>query len=166
MAVKEFSFDISAELDMQELKNAIEQTKKEIVNRFDFKDILKEIDFNEKEKNITILSTGEKRVEAIFDVLQSKAIKRNISLKSLKLDKFESASGGNTKGTIKIIDAIDKDSAKKIVQKIKDLKLKVQASINGDIVRVSGKDKDELQKVIQTIKNEEFELALNFINFR
>lgn len=164
--VKEHSFDITAELDFQELKNAFEQTKKEIVNRFDFKDIPKEVELNEKAKSITIISSNENKVDSIFDVLTSKAMKREIPYKAFKKGEYEKASGGNTKLVVGIIDSISQTDAKKIVKEIKDTRLKVQASIQGETVRVSGKALDDLQQVIAHLKTLEIDSPLNFVNYR
>ena len=163
---KEHSFDISAEIDKQELKNAIEQAKKEITNRYDFKGLTAQIDYNEKNKLITLLTTSDNKADAMKDILLSKAIKRGISPKALKETKRESASGGNIKVYISIVDTISSDEAKSITKEIKSLKLKVQASIRGDIVRVTGKSIDDLQTCIKAIKEKDLEIPLNFINLK
>lgn len=163
---KEHSFDISAEIDKQELKNAIEQTKKEVANRYDFKGLKAEIDYNEKNKIITLLSSSDNKADAIKDILISKIIKRGISSKALKEQKRESASGGNTKVYLNIIDSISSDDAKNIVKNIKSLKLKVQASIRGDVVRVTAKSIDDLQVCMKTIEAEDLEIPINFTNLK
>ncbi len=163
---KEHSFDISAEIDKQELKNAIEQAKKEIKNRYDFKGLTAEIDYNEKAKSITLLTTSDNKADAMKDILLSKVIKRGISPKAIKEQKRESASGGNTKVYISITDSISSDDAKSIVKEIKSLKLKVQASIRGDIVRVTAKSIDDLQNCIKAVKEKDLDIPLNFINMK
>ena len=163
---KEHSFDISAEIDKQELKNAIEQAKKEVGSRYDFKGIAAEIDYNEKTKSITLLCTSDNKADARKDILLSKMIKRCISPKALSETKREQASGGNVRVFINIKDSISSDDAKTIVKEIKALKLKVQASIRGDIVRVVGKSIDDLQNCIKAIKEKDMDLPLNFINMK
>jgi len=163
---KEHSFDISAEIDKQELKNAIEQAKKEIQNRYDFKGLVADIDYNEKNKLITLLSTSDNKADAMKDILLSKAIKRGLSPKALKETKRESASGGNVKVYMAIVDTISSDDARNITKEIKALKLKVQASIRGDIVRVTAKSIDDLQTCIKAIKEQDLDIPLNFINLK
>ncbi len=163
---KEHSFDITAQIDKQELKNAIEQAKKEINNRYDFRGIKAEVDYNENAKIINLTTTSDNKADAMFDMLVSKAIKRGISPKALKEHKRESVGGGNTKLTVSINDTISKDDARKIVKEIKDLKLKVQASIRGEEVRVVGKSIDDLQSAISAIKQRDMDIPLNFTNLK
>lgn len=166
MAAKEHSFDISAKVDIQEFKNALEQAKKEIANRFDFKDDkTKEITFNEKEKSLTILATSENKAKTIKDIFDSKLIKRNLSLKVLKETSKDNSSGGNLKITYKLNDTLDDKNAKTINAEIKNQKFKVQTQIQGNEIRVKSKDIDELQKVIAHLKKMELEISLNFGNF-
>ncbi|NOX15783.1 MAG: YajQ family cyclic di-GMP-binding protein [Epsilonproteobacteria bacterium] len=163
---KEHSFDITAQIDKQELKNAIEQAKKEIVNRYDFRGLKAEVDYNENAKAIYLTTTSDNKADAMFDILVSKAIKRGISSKALKELKRDSIGGGNTKITVSINDTISKDDARKIVKEIKDLKLKVQASIRGEEVRVVGKSIDDLQTAITAIKSRDLDIPLNFTNMK
>jgi uncharacterized protein YajQ (UPF0234 family) len=163
---KEHSFDITAQIDKQELKNAIEQAKKEITNRYDFRGLVADVDYNENAKTIFLTTTSDNKADAMFDILISKAIKRGISSKALKEFKRDSVGSGNTKVTVSINDTISKDDARKIVKEIKDLKLKVQASIRGDEVRVVGKSIDDLQTAISAIKERDLEIPLNFINMK
>jgi len=163
---KEHSFDITAQIDKQELKNAIEQAKKEITNRYDFRGLNAKVDYNENSKVIYLTTTSDNKAEAMFDILISKAIKRGISSKALKEVKRETVGSGNTKITVTINDTISKDDARKIVKEIKDLKLKVQASIRGDEVRVVGKSIDDLQNAIAAIKKRDLDLPLNFTNMK
>jgi uncharacterized protein YajQ (UPF0234 family) len=163
---KEHSFDITAEIDKQELKNAIEQAKKEITNRYDFRGLVADVDYNENAKTISLTTTSDNKADAMFDILISKAIKRGISSKALKEFKRDSVGGGNTKVIVSINDTISKDDARKIVKEIKDLKLKVQASIRGEEVRVVGKSIDDLQTAIAAIKERDLEIPLNFTNMK
>jgi len=164
---KEHSFDISAKVDMQEMKNAIDQSEREIENRFDFKgDKVKEITLSEKEKSITIVAASDNKADAIVDILKSKIIKREISPKAIKETKRESASGGNIKVVFGIKDVIDAESAKKISAEIKNSKIKVQSSIQGDEIRVKGKSLDDLQATIALVRAMDLEIALKFENFR
>ncbi|EES90009.1 YajQ family cyclic di-GMP-binding protein [Helicobacter canadensis] len=166
MASKEHSFDLSAKVDIQEFKNALEQAKKEIANRFDFKDDkVKDLDFNEKEKSLTILAASENKAKTIKDILDSKLIKRNLSLKVLKEVSKDNASGGNLKITYKLNDALDDKNIKAINAEIKNQKFKVQTQIQGNEIRIKSKDIDELQKVIAHLKKMELEISLSFGNF-
>lgn len=163
---KEHSFDISAKLDMSEMKNAVIQAQKEVDNRYDFKGITKEIDFNQSAKTLILISASDNKVDAIKDILISKMNKRNISINSLEEVKAEDSSGGNRKFTYKIIDTIEKDEAKTIQSEIKNLKLKVTAVNQGDEIRVSGKNLDDLQNVMRHLKSLELKAPLVFDNFR
>ena len=163
---KEHSFDISAEIDKQKFKDAYEQAKKVITNRWDFKGIACEFDHNEKAKTVTLVTTTDSKADAMVDALVSEAIKRGISGKALKELKREPAGGSKVKVTVSIVDAISSDDAKKIVKEIKDLKLKVQASIRGDVVRVEGKSIDDLQEAIAAIRGCEFDFPVNFTNLK
>jgi uncharacterized protein YajQ (UPF0234 family) len=163
---KEHSFDISAKLDMQEMKNALIQAQKEIDNRYDFKGIIKEYDLNINAKILTLLSDSDNKVDAMKDILISKMNKRGVSINSLEELKAEDASGGNRKFTYKIVDSIEKDEAKKIQQEIKSLKIKVSAANQGDEIRVTGKNIDDLQKVMKHLKSQDFKAPLVFDNFR
>lgn len=163
---KEHSFDITAELDEQEMKNAIEQAKKEVGNRYDFKGLKAEIDYNPKGKIITLTSSSDAKAEAMMDIVISKAIKRGIPAKAINEIKREQVGGGNTKITLSIVDTISKEDAKKIVKAIKDQKLKVQAQIRGEEVRVVGKSINDLQACITAVKALDIDAPLNFINMK
>ncbi len=163
---KDHYFDISAKLDMMEMKNAIVMAQKEVATRFDFKGIIAEIDLNEKAKTLSLSSSSDQKIDALKDILISKLIKRNIAGKSLEEVKTEGISGGNTKVIYRIVDTIDRDEAKQIVKAIKDAKLKVTPSIQGDEVRVSGKKIDDLQAVIARVKELEVKAPLVFGNFK
>ncbi len=166
MAAKEHSFDISAKLDMSELKNAVIQAQKEVDNRYDFKGLKAEIDFNQGAKSLTLISLSDNKVDAIYDILISKMNKRGLSINSLDEAKKEDSSGGNRKYTYAIIDSIKADEAKQIQTEIKNLKLKVKAVNQGDEIRVTGKNIDDLQKIMKHLKSLEFKSPLVFDNFK
>lgn len=165
MAVKEHYFDISAKLDMSEMKNAIIAAQKEVETRYDFKGIPKEIELNEKAKTVTLLSSSEQKIDAMKDMVISKMNKRGVNINSIDEGKLENASGGNKKMIFKLIDSIEKDEAKKIVSEIKNLKLKVTTAILGDEIRVTSKNIDDLQAVMKHVKSLEFKSPLVFGNF-
>ena len=163
---KEHYFDITAKLDMMEMKNAIVMAQKEVANRFDFKGLVAEIDLNEKAKTLSLSSSSEQKIDALKDIVISKLIKRGISGKSLEEVKTEGISGGNSKIIYRIVDTIDKAEAKEIVKAIKSMKIKVTPSIQGDEVRVSGKKIDDLQAVIKKVKSLDLKAPLVFGNFK
>ncbi len=158
------SFDIVSQVDFQEVDNALNQTRKEVAQRYDFKGSKTEI-ADEKEK-ITITSDDDFKVGAVVDILQSKLVRRGISLKALVYGKIEPAGGGLSRQVITIQQGIETEKAKQIVKAIKDSKLKVQAQIQGDQVRVTGKKRDDLQDAIALLKQKDFDLPLQFVNFR
>lgn len=163
---KDHYFDITAKLDMMEMKNCIIQAQKELATRFDFKGVVADIELNEKAKTVTLSSSSEQKIDALKDILISKLIKRDIAGKSLDEVKTEGISGGNMKVIYRIVDSIDKEEAKKIVKAIKDMKLKVTPSIQGDEVRVSGAKIDDLQRVMSEVKTLELNAPLVFGNFK
>ncbi len=163
---KDHYFDITAKLDMMEMKNCVIQAQKELATRFDFKGVVAEIELNEKAKTVVLSSSSEQKIDALKDILISKLIKRDIAGKSLEEVKSDGMSGGNVKVTYRIIDSIDKDEAKKIVKAIKDMKLKVTPSIQGDEVRVSGAKIDDLQRVMSEVKTLDLNAPLVFGNFK
>lgn len=164
---KDSSFDIVSEFDFQELVNSVDQTKREINSRFDLKDTNSKIEI-EEQKKLVITSSDDLRVKNILDILYSKMAKRGLSLKILDAQKVEHALGGNVRQEFILQKGIEQDLAKKIVACIKSAKLKVQASIQADQVRVSGKNKDDLQEVIQLLrdKQDDFNVPLQFVNYR
>ena len=166
MAVKEHQFDISAKLDLQEMKNAVIQAQKEIDTRYDFKGISKEIDLNAGAKTLTLVTSSDNKIDAMRDVLISKMNKRGISINSLEELKKEDSSGGNRKYSYKVVDTIEKDEAKIIQNEIKSLKLKVSAVNQGDEIRVTGKNIDDLQTIMKHLKTLELKAPLVFDNFR
>ncbi len=161
---KDASFDIVSKLDLQEVDNAVNQANKEIETRFDFKNSKSKIEFGED--SITLYSDDEYKLTAVYDVLQSKCVKRGVSLKALKLGKVEPASGGTVRQSVTLQQGIDQDTAKTITKLVKDSKIKVQASIQGDQVRVSGKSRDDLQAVIQLLQSSDMPVPLQFVNYR
>ena len=162
----EHSFDISAAVDMMEVKNALETAKKEIAARYDFKGLAAEVELNEKEKIITLLGSSDNKIDALKDIVISKLIKRNIPPVAVTESKRESASGANIKATLKLNDTLDSENAKKITKAIKDAKLKVTAAIRGEEVRVSGKSIDDLQECIRLVKGLNLELPISFKNLK
>lgn len=164
---KECSFDIVSEFDRQELVNAVDQVKRDVASRFDLKDSNSSVEL-EADKAITVTTADEMKLKNIYDILQSKLVKRNISIKVLDPQPIENALGGNVRQVYKLKKGLTQELAKKIVADIKDLKKKVQASIQGDQVRVSGKDKDELQSIIQALRKYEdkYDYPLQFTNYR
>lgn len=160
------SFDIVSEINLQEVDNAVNQAAKEIATRFDFRGTGSEISFDKITKIIKLSSNSEDKIENIISVLQSKAIKRGIDIKSLKKNKIEPAGGQTMRCNLNLVEGIDKENAKKITAFIKDLKIKVQAAIHDDKVRVTSKKRDDLQEAIQNLKKQNFEVPLQFNNFR
>jgi len=163
---KDHYFDITAKLDMMEMKNAIVMAQKEIATRFDFKGVTAEIDLNENAKILSLSSSSDQKIDALKDIVISKLIKRGIAGKSLEEVKTEGISGGNTKVIYRIVDTIDKAEAKEIVKAIKAMKVKVTPSIQGDEVRVSGKKIDDLQVVMAEVKGLDLKAPLVFGNFK
>ena len=160
------SFDIVSQVDLQEIDNAINQSMKEVGTRYDFRGSRNEITWNREEKKITFLAADDMKLKSLKEILQTKLSKRGISVKSLKFSDPEKALDGMVRQGAEIIQGIAHEKAKEIVKKIKDLKLKVQASIQDEQIRVSGKNKDDLQTVIQFVKNSIQDLPLQFINYR
>lgn len=161
---QEFSFDVVSKTDMQEVTNAIQQAKRELSTRFDFKGSKSEIDLTGEE--IVLLSDDKQKLKSVRDILEDKLVKRKVSLKAMDYQTVEDASMGTVRQRAKIVQGIETDKAKEIVRAIKDAKIKVQASIQGDQVRVTGKTKDELQRAIALIKEKDFAIPLQFVNYR
>lgn len=161
---KDCSFDVVSEVDMQEVDNAVNQAIKEIGTRYDFRGSKSEISL--EGDTIKLIGDDEYKLGAVVDVLKGKMVKRNVSIKNLEFGKVEAASGATVRQLVTIKKGISQENAKKVTKAIKDMKIKVQASIQGDQVRVSGKDKDDLQAVIQMLKNLDMPVELQFTNFR
>ena len=158
------SFDVVSQVDMQEVSNALQQTRKEVEQRYDFKGSKTEI---EQEKNVVkITSDNDFKVKAVVDILQSKLVKRNINLKSLEYGKIEPAAGSTARQLITIHQGLDTEAAREVVKLIKDTKIKVQAQVQDDQVRVTGKKRDDLQAVIQALRAAEFRRPLQYVNMR
>jgi cyclic-di-GMP-binding protein len=163
----ENTFDIVNKLDMQEVANAIQQALKEIHTRFDLKDSKSNIEIEGKEKNeIVIHSLDEYKLKAVNEILQQKLVKRGVSLKGLTYAAVEAAAGATVRQKITLTQGIPIEKAKEIVKTIKDSKMKVNASIQGDVVRVSGKDRDALQTAIALLRQKDFGVDLQFTNYR
>jgi hypothetical protein len=163
---QENSFDVVSKLDMQEVANAILQAKKEIETRFDFKGSKSDIELKEKESEILLTSDDEVKLKSVRDVFEGRLVKRKVHLKSLDYQKVEPAAMGTAKQRVKLIQGLDSDKARAVVKAIKDTKIKVQASIQGDQVRVAGKNRDDLQKVMQVLREGDFGAPLQFVNYR
>lgn len=159
-----YSFDVVSEVDMQEVDNAVNQALKEISQRYDFKGSKTELVLGEDE--IRISSDDEFKLNAVVEILRSKFVKRGLSVKALDLGKVEKGSLGTVKQVGKIVKGISKEKAKEIVSDIKNSKIKVQAQIMDNQVRVSGKDKDDLQAAISLLKGKDYNVALQFTNYR
>ena len=160
------SFDIVSKVDYQEIDNVVNSVKRELGNRYDFKDSNFSISFNKKEENITIKAEDDYKLEQIASSLKIYATKSNINTKFFSFGDVEKLGGQNVGQNIKILQGIDKDNSKKIIKKVKDSKLKIQSSIQGDEVRVVGKKIDDLQNIMSQIKSTDLSISVQFINFR
>lgn len=161
---QDFSFDVVSKTEMQEVANAVQQAQKELAQRFDFKGSKSSIELSGEE--IVLLSDDEGKLRSVKDILESKLVKRHVALKALDYQKIEAAQMGTVRQRAKIVQGIETEKAKAIVKTIKDAKLKVQASIQSDQVRVVGRSKDDLQKAIALIKENDFGIPLQFTNYR
>ena len=162
---QDFSFDVVSKLDLQEVENAVNQANKEIQTRFDFKGSVSRMDWDKKEV-ITLFSDDEQKLKSVIDILQSKLIKRGISLQALDYQKIEPAEKATVRQPVKLKQGIESEKAKAIVKAIKDAKIKVQASIQGDQLRIASKSKDDLQFTMNFIRGQDFGLPLQFTNYR
>jgi hypothetical protein len=161
----ENSFDIVSKVDLQEVSNAIQNALKEIHTRFDLKDSKSDIQLEGKEA-LVLSSADEYKLKAVTDILQSKLVKRGVPIKALSYGTVESAAGSSVRQKITMQQGIPIEKAREIVKLIKDSKKKVQASIQGDTVRVSGKDRDSLQEVIALLRGHDFGIDMQFTNYR
>lgn len=166
MAKDNFSFDVVSEVDLQEADNAVNQAKKELFQRFDFKNTNSSIDFNRAEKKITLVSTDDFKMKSLGDILASKMVKRGVHLKSLTFKDPVKVFGGNLQQEVELASGISKERAKELTKIIKDLGLKVQTQIEGEKIRVFSPKKDDLQTVITHLRKIDFPLALSFTNYR
>ena len=160
------SFDIVNELDLQEVDNAVNNVRKEVETRYDFKGVITEMEFNRKTKVLSLVTGDEMKIRAIRDMLISHFVRRKVDPKAMEFSEPENTSRGQLKQEIKLHDGIDKDAARKLVKIIKDSKLKVQAAIQDEQVRVTGKQIDDLQAVMALLKGTELELPLQFVNMK
>jgi uncharacterized protein YajQ (UPF0234 family) len=159
------SFDVVSKVDLQEVKNAIDQASKEVHTRFDLKDTKSTIVL-EGEEVIQLASASDYSLKAVIEILSQRMVKRGISLKNLEFEKIEAAANSSVRQKIKLKQGVNSDAAKKIVAMIKDSKVKAQASIQGDTVRVVSKDKDVLQEIMGKLRAGDFGVALQFTNYR
>jgi cyclic-di-GMP-binding protein len=160
------SFDIVSQVNQQEVKNAVEQANKEIANRYDFKGSDARIEFKEKEVELAVFADDDFKLGQVMDVLRGRLAKRSVDPRYLEPGAKEKISGDKVKQQVKVKNGIEQEKAKSIVKLIKDAKLKVAGSIQGDAVRVSGGKKDDLQAAIQLVRSSVADLPLQFINFR
>lgn len=161
---KDASFDVVSELNMEEVKNAVQMTLKELKNRFDFKGST--VDITVSDKGLVVVGDDDFKLEQIKDVLIGKLIKREVPTKNIHFGESEHALGGKARQTAELISGIDKENSKKITTAIKNSKLKVKAQIQDDQVRVTGKNRDDLQQVIQTLRKLDLPIELQFTNYR
>ena len=160
------SFDVVSQVNMAEVKNAVDQALKEVRQRFDFKNSKSDLTLKEKEHELVAVSDDEYKLKALLEILKAKCVKRNVSLKALIYGKVEEAQGGTARQVIQIQSGLTMEKAKEISKDIRDAKLKVQAQIQGDQVRVQSKSKDDLQSVIVFLKQRDFGVDLQFVNYR
>jgi cyclic-di-GMP-binding protein len=160
------SFDVVSKIEMPEVMNAVQQATKEIQQRYDLKDSKSSIELKEKDNKIMLASSDEFKLKAVIDILQSKLVKRNVPLKGLSYGEIVPSAGSSVKQEITLQQGIAIEKAREIVKTIKDSKLKVQASIQGDFVRIAGKDRDTLQSAIALLRGHDFGIDMQFINYR
>jgi len=160
------SFDVVSKIEMPEVVNSVQQASKELVQRYDLKDSHSSIELNEKDNKITLASQDEFKLKAVVDILESKLVKRKVPLKGLSFGPVIAAAGSSVRQEITLQQGIAIDKAREIVKKIKDSKLKVQASIQGDFVRVAGRDRDTLQQAIKLLRESDFGIEMKFTNYR
>src|SRR5215472_11384416 len=160
------TFDVVSKIEMPEVLNAVQQTQKEVQQRYDLKDSHSSIELQEKENKILLASKDEFKLKAVIDILESKLVKRKVPLKGLTFGQVQPAAGSTVRQEITLQQGIPTEKAREIVKKIKDSKLKVQASIQGDFVRVAGKDRDTLQNVIKLLRDSDFGIDMQFTNYR
>ena len=160
------SFDVVSKIELPEVLNAVQQALKEVTQRFDLKDSHSNIELNEKDNKILLASKDEFKLKAVVDILQSKLVKRHVPLKGLSYGEIIPSAGSTVKQEINLQQGIAIEKAREIVKAIKDAKLKVQASIQGDFVRVSSRDRDLLQTVIKLLRDTDFGIDMQFTNYR
>ena len=160
------SFDLVSKIELPEVSNAVQQAMKEILQRYDLKDSKSSIELNEKENKLVLASKDEFTLKAVTQILEQKLVKRNVPLKGLSHGTVTPAAGSSVRQEITLQQGIPIEKAREVVKKIKDSKLKVQAAIQADLVRVSGKDRDTLQEVIALLRGSDFGIDIQFTNFR
>ena len=160
------TFDVVSKIDMPEVLNAIQQAQKEVQQRYDLKDSHSSIELKEKDNKIELASKDEFKLKAVVDILESKLVKRKVPLKNLSFGTVTPAAGSTVRQDVTLQQGIPIEKAREIVKAIKDAKLKVQASIQGDFVRVAGRDRDTLQQAIQLLRTADFGLEMQFTNYR
>jgi uncharacterized protein YajQ (UPF0234 family) len=161
------SFDVTSSVDLQEVDNAVNQARKEITQRYDFKGSMAEIQFNKAENTLTLVADDNMKMDALWDVLQTRLLRRNVPVKNLKLGDVETATGSTIRRVVTLQQGIPSDAAREIIKYLKDQKLKkVQATIQGDQLRITSASKDELQQAIQVLRGHDFGIALQFGNYR
>jgi len=160
------SFDVVSKIELPEVLNAVQQAQKEIHQRFDLKDSKSSVELKEKENKILLASQDEFKLKAVVDILQGKLVKRQVPLKGLVFGPVTPSAGSSVRQEITLQQGIPTEKAREIVKRIKDTKLKVQASIQGDFVRVAGKDRDTLQSVMKVLREADFGIDMQFTNYR
>jgi uncharacterized protein YajQ (UPF0234 family) len=160
------TFDIASEVNQMEIRNAVDQCNKEVTNRFDFKGSDARVEINEKEKTLTVYGDDDFKLAQVRDVLTGRLAKRSVDVRCLELEKIETIGGGKVKQIIKVREGVEQELGKKIIKLLKDSKMKVQGSIQGDVVRVSGAKKDLLQDAIALVRKSITDFPLQFKNFR
>jgi uncharacterized protein YajQ (UPF0234 family) len=166
MMAQDFSFDVVCEVDLQAVDNAVNSANRELTTRFDFKGSVSRLELLKKENLLKIYSDNEGKLKSVLDILQNRLVKQGIPLKALDYQKIENAEGGTVRQEAKIVQGIASEKAKEMVRAVKDAKLKVQASIQGEKLRVSGRSKDDLQSAMALLRGADFGLAIQFNNFR
>jgi uncharacterized protein YajQ (UPF0234 family) len=162
----EFSFDVVSRVDLQEVSNAVQQAMKEIKQRFDFRGSKSNLDLDQGNSLITIISDDEYKLKSVVDILESKLIKRNVPIKALSYGKIEDAAGSTVRQVATLQQGIPSEKAKEIVKIVKNAKLKVQSEIQKDQLRIRAKKKDDLQAVIKLLKEQDLDIHLEFVNYR
>jgi uncharacterized protein YajQ (UPF0234 family) len=163
---QDFSFDVVSKADIQAVDNAVNTAAREITTRFDFRGSVSRIDLDRKENKLTLLSDDEVKLKNVIDILQTRLVKQGISLQALDFQAVEKAEGGAVRQVAKITQGIVSEKAKEMVKALKESKIKVQASIQADQLRVSGKSKDDLQAAMQLLRSRDFGVPLQFTNYR
>src|SRR5215471_6319181 len=163
---QDFSFDVVSRVDLQEVSNSVQQASKEIATRFDFRGSASKIEWDEKEMTLTLTSDDAGKLKSVVDILETRLVKRGIALKAIEYGTPQPSAGGTVRQTAKVQQGIDSDKARAIVKSIKDSKLKVQAAIQSDQIRISGRNKDDLQAVMAKLRAGDYGLPLQFTNYR